>query len=158
MKRVRPFFVSLLVTLLSSLPSATSSATTCVGLPSLKPVHRICGVVFFPSGDRIANAKVTVLQAGKEIAAQETDNDGKFSFDPLETGSYEIRVHVEAVPLAATDLVLVRPQSKPKREIAVSMMPQGCSGFSLVNSKKFQAGLNPHSSSQDETRRVLALT
>lgn len=149
MKRVRPFFVSLLVMLLFSLPFATSSATTCVGLPPLKPVHRICGVVFFPSGDRIANARVTVLQAGKEIAAQETDNNGKFSFDHLEAGSYEIRVHVEAVPVAATDLVLVRPQSKPKREIAVSMMPQGCSGFSLVNSKKFEAGLNPHSSSPD---------
>ena len=149
MKRVRPFFVSLLVTLLCSLPSATSPATTCVGLPPLKPVHRICGVVFFPSGDRIANAKVTVLQAGKEIAVRETDNDGKFSFDHLEAGSYEIRVYVEAVPVAATDLVLVRPQSKPKREIAVSMMPQGCSGFSLVNSKKFEGGLSPHSSSQD---------
>jgi hypothetical protein len=77
-KRVRPFFVSLLVTLFSSLPSATSSATTCVGLPSLKPVHCICGVVFFPSGDGIANAKVTVLQTGKEIAAQETTRMASF--------------------------------------------------------------------------------
>jgi len=80
---------------------------------------------------------------------QETDNDGKFSFDHLEAGKYEIRVHVDAVPVAATDLVLVRPQSKPKREIAVSMMPQGCSSFSLVDRKKFEAGLNLHSSSQD---------
>lgn len=73
MKRVSPFFASLPAALLLSLPSTTSSATTCVGLPSLKPVHCICGVVFFPSGDRIANAKVTVLQGGKEIAVQETD-------------------------------------------------------------------------------------
>ncbi len=149
MKRVRPIFASLLAALLLSLPSAICCATTCVGLPPLKPVHSICGVVFFPSGDRIANAKVTVLQAGKEIAVQETDNDGKFSFDHLEAGKYEIRVHVDAVPVAATDLVLVRPQSKPKREIAVSMMPQGCSSFSLVDRKKFEAGLNLHSSSQD---------
>lgn len=152
MKRVRPFFASLLAALLFSLPSAISSATTCIGLPPLKPVHRICGVVFFPSGDRIVSAKITVLQAGKEIAVQETDNDGKFSFDHLEAGNYEIRIHVEAVPVAATDLVLVRPQSKPNREIAVSMMPQGCSGFSLVDSKKFEAGLNPHSSSRDKHR------
>jgi len=149
MKRVRPMFASLLAALFLSLPSTISSATTCVGLPPLRPVHRICGVVFFPSGDRIANAKVTVLQAGKEIALQETDNDGKFSFDHLEAGKYEIRVHVEAVPVVATDLVLVRPQAKPKREIAVNMMPQGCSSFSLVNPKKFEAGLNRHSSSQD---------
>lgn len=68
---------------------------------------------------------------------------GNFSFDRLKAGNYEIRVHVEAVPVAATDLVLVRPQSKPKREIAVSVMPQGCSSFSLVDPKKFETGLNP---------------
>jgi hypothetical protein len=146
MKPVRPIFASLLGALLILLPYAISSATTCVGLQPLKPIHRVWGVVFFPSGDRIANAKVTVLQAGKEIAAQETDNDGKFSFDHLEAGNYQIRVHIEAVPLAATDVILVHPEAKPKREIAVSMMPQGCSSFSLVDPKKFEAGLNPHSS------------
>jgi hypothetical protein len=129
MKRVIPLFASLLAAFLLSLPSTISSATTCVGLPSLKPVHRICGVVFFPSGDRVANATVTVLRAGKEIAVQETDNDGNFSFDHLEAGNYEIRVHVQAVPVAATDLVLVRPESKPKQEIAVSMMPQAARVF-----------------------------
>ena len=149
MKRVRPIFASLLAALLLLLPPAICCATTCVRLPPLKPVHSICGVVFFPSGDRIANAKVTVLQAGQEIAVQETDNDGKFSFDHLEAGKYEIRVRVEAVPVVATDVVLVRPQSKPKREKAVSMMSQGCSSFSLVDRKKFEAGLNPRSSSTD---------
>src|SRR5690348_13303576 len=147
MKRVHLIFASLLAPLLFSLPSAISSAATCVGLAPLKPVQRICGVVFFPSGDRVANAKVTVLQAGKEIVTQNTDKDGKFSFNHLEAGNYELRVHVEAVPVAATGVVLVHPEAKPKREIAVSMMPQGCSSFSLVNVKKFEAGLNPHSSS-----------
>lgn len=80
MMRVRPIYASLLSALLLSLPSTISSATTCVGQPPLKPVHRICGVIFFPRGDRIANAKVTVLQGGKEIAVQGTDNDGKFFF------------------------------------------------------------------------------
>ena len=149
MKGVSHFSVSLLAALLLSLPSTISSSTTCVELPPLKPVHCICGVVFFPSGDRIANAKVTVLQAGKEIAVQETDRDGKFSFEHVEAGSYQIRVHVEAVPVAATNVLLVHPEAKPKREIAVSMMPQGCSSFSLVDPKKFESGLNPHSSSQD---------
>jgi len=149
MKRVRPGLASLFAMFLLSLSAAISSATTCVPLPPLKPTHRICGVVFFPSGDRIANAKITVLQAGKEIAVQETGKDGKFSFDHLKAGNYEIRVHVEAVPVAATDVVLIHPEAKPIREIAVSMMPQGCSSFSLVNPKKFEAGLNPHTSSRD---------
>jgi hypothetical protein len=149
MKRVRPIFTPLFVTSLLLLPSAISCSTTCVGLPPLRPVHCICGVVFFPTGDRITNVKVTVLQAGKEIALQETDHDGKFFFDRLEAGNYHIQVHVEAVPVAATDVILVHPEAKPKREIAVRMMPQGCSSFSLVNLKKFETGLNPHSSSQD---------
>jgi|SRR5437660_6092447 len=112
MKRVRPIFASLLAALLLSLPPAICCPTTCVGLPPLKPVHSICRVVFFPSGDRIANAKVTVLQAGKEIAVQETDNDGKFSFDHLEAGKYEIRVRVEAAPVVATDVVPGETQAR----------------------------------------------
>src|SRR6266404_1464804 len=118
MKRVRPFFVSLLVTLLFSLPSATSSATTCVGMPPLKPIHRICGVVFFPSGDRVHNAKVTVLQGGKEIAVQETRDEGKFSFEHVKAGNYEIQVRVNGVPgVASSQVVLVYPESRTKREI-----------------------------------------
>src|SRR2546429_9703071 len=128
MKRVRPVFPSLFLAFFLAVGSAISFAPSCVGLPPLKPIHRICGVVFFPSGDRIANAKVTVLQADKEIAVQETNKDGKFSFDHLEAGNYKIRVHVEAVPLAATDVVLIQSEGKPKPGIAVSMMPQGWSG------------------------------
>ncbi len=149
MKLSRHILVLLLTTSLIWPLSANSSATTCVAVPPLKPIHRICGVVFFPSGDRTANAKVTVLQAGKEIAVQQTTNDGKFSFDHLEAGDYEIRIQVNAIPLAATKVVLVHPEVKPKREIAVSMMTQGCSSFSLVDPEKFENGLNPSSSSQD---------
>jgi hypothetical protein len=143
MERVRLLFASFIAALLLSLPYGAFSATTCIGLPPLKPIHSICGVVFFPSGDRIANAKVTVLQAGKEIAVQQTGDDGKFSFDQFNAGTYQLRVLVNAVPVAATQVVLVHPESKPKREIAVSMMPQGCPSFSLVDSKEFEAGLNP---------------
>ena len=143
MERVRLLFASFIAALLLSLPYGVFSATTCIGLPPLKPIHRICGVVFFPSGDRIANAKVTVLLAGKEIAVQQTADDGKFSFDQLKAGNYELRVLVNAVRVAATQVVLVRPEAKSKREIAVNMMLQGCSSFSLVNSKEFEAGLNP---------------
>jgi len=121
-----------------------SFANTCVGSPPLKPVHRICGVVFFPSGDRAANARVVVLQRSKEIATQQVSNDGKFSFDQLGAGKYEIQVRVEGVRTASTKVILVHPQAKPKQEIAVSMSLQGCSSFSIVNAGEFEAGLNPH--------------
>src|SRR5215472_12864815 len=102
--------VSLLVILLLSLTPAISS-TTCVGLLPLKPVHRICGVVFFPSGDRIANAKVTVVQGEKEVAVQETNENGEFSFAGLKSGKFEIRVEVKTLPLAAARVVLVDPEA-----------------------------------------------
>jgi hypothetical protein len=52
----------------------------------LKPLHRICGVVFLNSGDRIANATVSVLEGEKEIATNKTDDHGNFSFDQLKPG------------------------------------------------------------------------
>jgi hypothetical protein len=143
MGRVRAIVAALGVAALFLLASGLSSATTCIDLPPLKPVHRICGVVFFSNSDRIAKAKVTVLQATKEIATEETDNDGKFSFDRLEAGKYEIRVHVEPLRVATTQVVLVHPKDKTSQEIAVNISLVGCHAFSLVNSKKFEARLNP---------------
>ena len=127
--------------------TGVSCATTCIAPPPLKPVHRICGIVFFPSGDRVANAKVTVLQAATEIAEQKTGSDGKFSFDRLKAGNYEIRIRINGLGDAAAPIVLVKPEAQPKREIAVNMSLTGaCSSFSLVNSKKLEAGLNLGSS------------
>jgi hypothetical protein len=149
MERVRTVVASFVATILLSLPLVVSSATTCVGMPPLKPIHRICGVVFFPSGDRVHNAKATVLQGGKEIAVQETRDEGKFSFEQVKAGNYEIQVRVNGVPgVASTQVVLVYPESRTKREIAVNLSVSGvCSSFSLVNAKEFEAGLNPSDSS-----------
>jgi hypothetical protein len=137
MLRVQAFFAFAALGLLLSLPSVASPATTCVAQPPLKPIHRICGVVFFPSGDRISNAKVTVLQEDKEIAAQQTDKDGKFSFDGLKGGRYEIRVWTENGG-AYAQVILTRPATKAKRELAVNINLSGsCSSISLVKSKQF---------------------
>ena len=62
MERVGPFFASVIAGVLILLPSATFSATTCIEVPLRKPIHQICGFVYFPSGDRIPNAEVTVLR------------------------------------------------------------------------------------------------
>ena len=66
----------------------------------------------------------TVLQAGKEIATQQTDKDGKFSFESLKAGNYEIRVRAETLGDAYSQIVLTRPQSKSKRELAVQHAPR----------------------------------
>jgi Carboxypeptidase regulatory-like domain len=136
MERVNPFFASVLVGVLLLLPSATFSATTCVDVPLRKPIHKICGFVYFPSGDRITNAEVTVLQAGNEIALQRTSQDGKFSFEQLRPGKYEIRVRVEHFVDAHSQVIVVNPKAQPKEELAVSISLSGaCSNISLVHTK-----------------------
>jgi hypothetical protein len=143
MNRMHAFFASATIGVLLSLPNVASPATSCVALPPLKPIHRIFGVVFFPSGDRIANAKVTVLQGKKDIATQQTGKDGKFSFEGLKAGNYEIRVRVETLGDAYSQIVLTRPQNRSKRELAVNMRPGSCSSISLVGSKQLEAELKP---------------
>ena len=71
---------------------------------------------------RIANANVSVLEGDKEIAVQETDDHGKFSFDQLKPGNYELRIRVHGIPdIAGTRVVLARPNAKSKKEIAVNI-------------------------------------
>jgi hypothetical protein len=136
MERVGPFFASVTAGVLLLLPSATFSATTCTEVPLRKPIHQICGFVYFPSGDRITNAEVTVLQAGNEIAVQQTSKDGKFSFEQLRPGKYEIRVRVEHFVDAHSQVVLVNPKAQPKEELAVLISLSGaCSNISLVHTK-----------------------
>lgn len=137
---------SFLTVAILTFPRPLPSSTTCVGQELLKPVHRICGVVFFPSGDRIHNANVSVLKGDKEIAIQKTDDNGKFSFDQLKPGNYELRIRVDNVPgIAATKVVLARPNGKSKKEIAVNIFltAASCSNFSIVDAKRLEGGLNP---------------
>jgi hypothetical protein len=90
MKQTRLVLAAFLAAVLLA-PTAVPSAITCVEMPPLKPVHRICGVVFFGNGERTRNATVSVLHEDKEIAVQKTDDNGNFAFDQLKSGKYELR-------------------------------------------------------------------
>ena len=146
MMRSLPLLAAFLTAHLLAFPRAIPSATTCVEMPPLKPLHRVWGVVFFPSGDRAANARVSVLHGGREIAVQNTDDHGRFAFDQLKPGKYELHILVEGVPgIATAKVVLTHPNTKSRQEIAVSisLTVANCSGFSLVETKSFEARLKP---------------
>jgi hypothetical protein len=87
-----------------------------------------------------------VLVADKEIAVTKTDDHGKFSFDRLKVGHYELRIRLEGLPtgVAGAKIVLVRPSAKSKKEIAVNFNPgtPACSSFSLEDADKFEAELD----------------
>jgi len=111
-------------------------------------LHRVWGVVYFPNGDRIANATVSVLELERddEVAVEKTDDQGKFSFDQLKPGSYRLHIRVNGLPgTAGTMIVLAHPNAKWKKEVAVNISVTliNCSNFLLVNAKQFEAVLNP---------------
>jgi carboxypeptidase family protein len=136
MHRMRAFSTFVATGVFLSLLNSAALATTCFAPPPFKPIRRICGVVFFRSGDKISNAQVLVLQGDKEIAAQQTNPDGKFLFEGLKAGNYEIRVRVEGFGDAYSKIVLAHPEKKTNRELAVNISPSGsCSSISLVKSK-----------------------
>jgi hypothetical protein len=77
-----------------------------------------------------------MLQEGKEIAVQQSDKGGKFAFDGLVAGRYDMTVQVEGVGAARTQIFLSKPQTRSKYLLSVYMSPNGiCSSIYLVKSK-----------------------
>jgi hypothetical protein len=121
------------------LPAGFSSATTCIALPPLKPIHKAFGVVIDPSGEPIPNAKVAVLKDGREVVATQTGMDGKFSFDQLEAGHYDIQVDANGFRSACSSIVVVKPTVKGKQGLEVQLdVGMGCSIIREVKSKKIK--------------------
>jgi Carboxypeptidase regulatory-like domain len=131
---------AIIVGLLLLLPTETTRATTCIAPPPLKPIHRICGFVNNQLGEPIPNAKVTVLQNGSEIVTVQTSTDGRFSFEQLKAGHYDIQVQATGYKPAFSSIILVKPDiTRCRRELNV-LLPVGmsCSGISLVKPKKIK--------------------
>jgi Carboxypeptidase regulatory-like domain len=118
-------------------PSDISYATECVALPPLKPIHHVCGFVVDPSSEPIPNAKVTILKDDNEVAAMQTNADGRFAFEQLKAGSYGIRVDANGFLSALSSIVLVTPGAACKKELGVLLdVGMGCSIISFSKLKK----------------------
>jgi hypothetical protein len=128
---------AILIGFLLFFTSDFSYATECVALPPLKPIHHVCGFVVAPSGDPIPNAKVIVLEGGNEVAAMRTGPDGRFAFEQLKTGKYDVRVDANGFLSAFSSIVVVTPGASCKKELYVLLeVGMGCSIISLAKFKK----------------------
>jgi hypothetical protein len=129
---------AIIVGLLLLLPAETTKATTCIALPPLKPIHHICGFVNNQLGEPIPNAKVTLLQNGSEIVTMQSSADGRFSFEHLKAGNYDIQVQASGYLTVFSSVILAKPDiTKCKRELDVLLsVGMGCSGISLVKPKR----------------------
>jgi hypothetical protein len=72
---------------------------------------------------------VAVLKGTTELASLQTGPDGKFSFEHLEAGNYEIRAEAEHYQTTRSAVVLRNPAKKPKRVLQVVLaFGMGCVG------------------------------
>jgi len=130
MKPARAPFAALIAGFLILLPASTCYATDCIELPH-KPIRlrHVCGIVVNEIEEQIANAKVTVLKGGKELVVVQTGADGRFSFELLVAGNYEVRVEAEGYVTAQDSIVIVRPTTNCSRGLQVWLHLSGCSGM-----------------------------
>jgi hypothetical protein len=113
----------------------TAGATrSCQELP-LKPVHCVRGAVIDPSGAPVANATVKIFKHGTELAALQTREDGKFSYDRSSAGNYDIQVQAAGFEDLRFSVVVGKPNSRCKRALEVRLSVGGlenCNPVRLV--------------------------
>ena len=118
-------------------PSDISYATECLAPPPLKPIHHVCGFVSDPSGAHVADAKVTILKEGNEVATMQSGADGRFAFEELKAGEYDVRVDAKGFVTAVSSIVLVKPGAGCKKELSVSLgVGMSCSIITLAKPGK----------------------
>jgi hypothetical protein len=110
----------------------------------VKPVRHICGIVIDQSGAPVAHVKVTILKGETKLVAVETGENGKFSFDGLKAGSYDIRAQEESFHTFRFPIVLVKPGDRCERALEVELIVGGeaCSGVRLVDPKAVERRLH----------------
>jgi hypothetical protein len=115
---VRIALAFMIVHIFVPLLAGVSKAGECQITP-IKPIQCVRGIVIDISGGPISNAKVAIFRSGTEIVSIRTGADGKFSFERLKAGDYEIPVEANNFHTARTSIGVVAPASKCKWALQV---------------------------------------
>ena len=93
---------------------------TCPKELRLKPVRCICGTLTdLTGGPPLPGVIVRVLKDGAEVASVKSDGYGKFIFDDLKPGNYELSVQTEPYRIFRTRIVVTRPEKRCRRRLAI---------------------------------------
>jgi len=85
------------------------------------------------AGEPIPNAKVSVLRGEAEIVSVQSGSDGRFSFERLDSGNYEVRVEAEGYKTARSPVTVAKPGTKCKGGLQVLLaVGMGCSSVGRV--------------------------
>lgn len=125
MRRVKASFsTAILAAFVASvlvLSTSSSVANICVE-NKLKPLRHVGGIVVDTYGRPIPDAKVEILKSGTEFVSVRTDEKGKFSFEHLDAGCYEIQAERPGFRAARNHIVVVRPKTSSKRMLLINLI------------------------------------
>lgn len=122
----------LIVAAILLLLASTSSANICV-IGKIKPLRHVCGIVVDQSAAPIPGAAVEILKDGAEIAVAQTGESGKFSFQPLAAGNYEIVVEASGFRNLRYKIVAAKPQTGCNKILRIQLALGGeCDDMKLV--------------------------
>jgi Carboxypeptidase regulatory-like domain len=113
-------FVRLVVASALLLSPGSSSGTICVD-KALAPLRKVCGVVVTPGGDPIPNAKLKILKHGTELAAVHTEQNGRFVFDKVDAGDYEIQIEANGFGTVRYAIVVAKPGALCKKMLRIQL-------------------------------------
>jgi vitamin B12 transporter len=91
-----------------------------------KSTGTLHGKVLDPLGATIPNAKVTLLQNGKEITITSTDQEGAFIFSTLDSGRYGLRAEATGFKIQDTPSVFLSPGATMDIDVSLQIgsLPQ----------------------------------
>jgi hypothetical protein len=71
----------------------------------------------------VANAKVQILKDDSVVAEAQSDSNGRFSFEALKEGSFEMRVTAERFSTFEVPIRVHNPKAKCKASLKVILSP-----------------------------------
>jgi Carboxypeptidase regulatory-like domain len=114
--KIIPKAIACLLAAFLLLPTAHANEAICKP-QKVKKVSRLCVVAIDPSGAPVAGVHLQVFDGEKEIAEGLTASDGRFSFDSLRAGSYQVKVHADGFKDDAFPIVVTNSSKKCKRAV-----------------------------------------
>jgi protocatechuate 3,4-dioxygenase beta subunit len=118
MEKLRLVLAMFIAGTLLSLAGRSRAETICY---KVRPVTVRCvrGTVLDQTGGPFSHATVGILKDGTVLASVQTDEDGRFSFEDIKAGSYDMRAEYPGFIVDEYPIVVKKPASNCKRSLVM---------------------------------------
>jgi hypothetical protein len=128
-------FATIVSGILLIVPPKTSGSTEVCDEIKLKVLHRVCGILINELGEPVVGATVTIFEKNAQLAIVHTNGDGRFSFNEMKSGNYELQTKADNYKTFRFAIVVGKPNSRCKRSLEVKLTtgyPENCTGVRLI--------------------------